>query len=416
MTAPPKTYLIATAGSHGDVLPFLALADELAGRGHRVMVYGTPLFAKFSSPKVRFVGVGTDELYHQILAMMNEQNPLKTMRQITQIMTQVIDLLINEMQKDITDNTIVIGSVMNPAPHLFAEKHHLPLVSVHLSPLAVHSVQSLGRALPIFDRLLAHQSPKLNALFWRWVEWAVFRPSFARPLNQVRKRHGLAPIDVPMIHWISQADVLLGFFDEIFAPKESDWTTSLKLVGFPFYQQGKALSVSIRTFLEHGEKPVLFCAGTATANAHEFFEASLRACQLLNIRAIFVSHIDTHRPSALPDTILWVDYVAYDVILPYVRAFVHHGGIGTTAIALKMGVPQLIRPVAFDQFDNAWRVANLGVGVEILPKHYRPHHIANTLGKLLNDPATLQHCQAVADHITPNAIMRACDEIETLRA
>src|SRR5262249_15893310 len=43
-------------------------------------------------------------------------------------------------------------------------------------------------------------------------------------------------------------------------------------------------------------------------------------------------------------------------------AVVHHGGGGTTAQALSVGVPQLILPPAWGQFDNAQRVERLGAG------------------------------------------------------
>ena len=41
---------------------------------------------------------------------------------------------------------------------------------------------------------------------------------------------------------------------------------------------------------------------------------------------------------------------------------VHHGGIGTVANAIAAGVPQLIRPICFDQMDNGMRVKRLGAG------------------------------------------------------
>ena len=44
---------------------------------------------------------------------------------------------------------------------------------------------------------------------------------------------------------------------------------------------------------------------------------------------------------------------------------VHSGGIGTTAQALRSGHPQVVVPFAFDQFDNAERIARLGCGVEL---------------------------------------------------
>ncbi|WLF84563.1 glycosyltransferase [Moraxella sp. ZY210820] len=413
MTLTPTTYLIATAGSHGDVLPFMALAEGLTKLGHHAIVYGTPLFAQFAPKGVRFVPVGTNELYYQALSALNDNRPLSSIRQIVAVMTRIIPLIINEMEKDIAPNqTVVIGGVMNPAPHIFAEKYRLPFVNVHLSPLAIYSVQRMGRALPILDNLTQWQNPTLNRLFWRWVDWAVFRPNFTKPINRLRADYGLAPLAVPMIQWVNQADLVLSLFDERFAPRQPDWA-DIEVVGFPFYehQQSGELSTKIMNFLQEGDKPVLFCAGTATANAQQFFATSRLVCEKMGIRAIFVSHIKEQLPTNLPNSILAVDYVAYEQILPKVAVFVHHGGIGNTAVALKSGVPQLIRPCAFDQFDNASRAVSLGVAVEILPKAYQVDTVIKALKNLINNQNLSHHCQSIAQQITPTGIDQACLKI-----
>jgi len=41
---------------------------------------------------------------------------------------------------------------------------------------------------------------------------------------------------------------------------------------------------------------------------------------------------------------------------------VHHGGIGTSAQAMRAGIPQLVSPLFYDQFDNAACVTALGAG------------------------------------------------------
>jgi UDP:flavonoid glycosyltransferase YjiC (YdhE family) len=64
----------------------------------------------------------------------------------------------------------------------------------------------------------------------------------------------------------------------------------------------------------------------------------------------------------LPPSIQVAAHLPFDALLPQVAVLVHHGGIGTTAAALAAGIPQLVIPFAFDQFDNAARVARLGVG------------------------------------------------------
>jgi UDP:flavonoid glycosyltransferase YjiC (YdhE family) len=59
---------------------------------------------------------------------------------------------------------------------------------------------------------------------------------------------------------------------------------------------------------------------------------------------------------------------------------VHHGGIGTTRQALLAGVPQLVRPMGFDQFDNVLRVTTLGAARQLLPGRYKPKRLRRRCG------------------------------------
>lgn len=72
-------------------------------------------------------------------------------------------------------------------------------------------------------------------------------------------------------------------------------------------------------------------------------------------------------------------------MLPKLSLFVHHGGIGSTSQTLKAGIPQIIRPVAFDQFDNSIRAVNLGIATEILAKDYNIKNVSNTINEIIND-------------------------------
>ena len=49
---------------------------------------------------------------------------------------------------------------------------------------------------------------------------------------------------------------------------------------------------------------------------------------------------------------LWMvtDSVPHHLLLPSCDAIIHHGGAGTSAAALTAGIPQLVCPFHFDQF------------------------------------------------------------------
>ncbi|MEI9890491.1 MAG: nucleotide disphospho-sugar-binding domain-containing protein [Caulobacteraceae bacterium] len=63
----------------------------------------------------------------------------------------------------------------------------------------------------------------------------------------------------------------------------------------------------------------------------------------------------------------------------------HHGGVGTTAQALRAGKPQLITPFAGDQPDNAMRMCRLGVARQLAPNAYIPRRVAAQLAALTRD-------------------------------
>ena len=89
---------------------------------------------------------------------------------------------------------------------------------------------------------------------------------------------------------------------------------------------------------------------------------AVNACRELNRPGLLLSTFPENFPPDLPETVRPLSYVSFSQLLPHCSAIVHHGGIGTTSQALAAGIPQLIRPLAFDQFDNASRVEKLGRG------------------------------------------------------
>lgn len=67
-------------------------------------------------------------------------------------------------------------------------------------------------------------------------------------------------------------------------------------------------------------------------------------------------------------------------------------------VAVKAGVPQLIRPYANDQFDNfAWAV-ELGVVRELLPKQYSERNAALAFFQMLSDIKMCERCDEIAKY------------------
>jgi UDP:flavonoid glycosyltransferase YjiC (YdhE family) len=135
---------------------------------------------------------------------------------------------------------------------------------------------------------------------------------------------------------------------------------------------------------------------------------------LLGRRAIFLQGRNP-RPPGLPGSILSWDYLPYARILPHAAAIVHQGGVGTTAQALRAGLPMLVMPFAHDQFDNARRVTRLGVGRGIARKKFAAQSAARELDALLAQPRTLETAAAIGAQIrAERGVETACDALERM--
>ena len=108
------------------------------------------------------------------------------------------------------------------------------------------------------------------------------------------------------------------------------------------------------------------------------------------------------------------EFASFLGLFPLCAAVVHHGGIGTVAKALTTGTPQLILPIAFDQFDNAARVMGLGVGASLKLRRLRIAHMVDALARLMSDQ-TRTHCRHVGDRFAgDDALENAAKLVEGL--
>src|SRR5947209_6105397 len=104
------------------------------------------------------------------------------------------------------------------------------------------------------------------------------------------------------------------------------------------------------------------------------------------------------------------DDAPFSELFPRAAVVIHHGGIGTTGLAMRSGHPMLVVPFAHDQPDNAERVVRLGIARTIPRRRYSPALAAAELGRLLDDPAYSQRASEVGRQVRQEEGGRAaCD-------
>jgi len=257
-----------------------------------------------------------------------------------------------------------------------------------------------------------------RALF-RVIDWAAVDYYLKGPLNEFRATLGLAPVNRVLHRWIHSPQCVIGFFPEWFAAPQSDWPPHTHLVGFPLWDGGGGpvpMPQEARDFLESGEPPIIFTPGSAAATMRRFFSTSVQIARRLGVRAMLVTNFAEQLPRDLPQGVRAFGYVPFSEALPRAGLLVYHGGIGTLAQTIKAGIPHLVVPCAHDQFDNGWRIGQLGLGRSIPQTRYQAARAADAIRAILADGAMRVRAREYAAKVdSGSALTRACVLIEGLR-
>jgi UDP:flavonoid glycosyltransferase YjiC (YdhE family) len=142
-------------------------------------------------------------------------------------------------------------------------------------------------------------------------------------------------------------------------------------------------------FLDSGPPPVYVGFGSMSSrNPAETADLVLEAVARTQQRAIIHAGWGGLQRADLPGSVMMVDGVPFSWLFPRVAAVVHHGGAGTTGLALHAGVPAIVVPFTVDQPFWGSRVAALGVGPTPIPrKRLTQERLADALRSTVADEA-----------------------------
>jgi rhamnosyltransferase subunit B len=420
--------LLPTLGSAGDVHPFIALALALQARGHRATLLTNPLFQPLIERcGVGFQAVGSDESARAAINNPDIWHPRRGLPLVLKIMASAVAEVFSILERCADANTVVAASSLALGARIAQDKLGLPTATVHLQPSVLRTLEGPLVLSPWQPRWQPRWSKA--AVFWLidrgWID-----PVLQPPVNALRSKLGLRPVDRLMRHWVHSPQCVLAMFPSWFAPPREDWPPSTYLIGFPLWDarempvsvmpestEATASADELEAFLASGEAPVVVTAGSAAATLHQFFSESVRALRALNRRALLVTNFPHQLPSGLPSTMLATGYVPFSAVLPHAALLIHHGGIGTLAQAVAAGTPQLMVPRAFDQFDNAARIERLGLGRGLAESRYRAAAAAAVIRQMLQDAPMRAQCREYAARIdSAAALSTACEHLEALRS
>lgn len=414
----PIHAVLVTVGTLGDLHPFLRVARALQARGHRVTLLApAPHRPHVAQAGIPFHPLGTTEAYAATLADPDLWHPRKAFGVVWRSMSRFLEPVpAFVVSLPPTERCLLVAHpVALPFAALArAARPGTRIVAAYLAPANLRTCHDPLMMGPL--RIPTWFPHAWRRWLWDRVDTRMLDPVSLPSLNALRHAQGLPPVRHFVEHMNSVADLSVTFFPEWFAPSQPDWPRPLHRGEFPLYDpaENAPLPKALARFLAAGDAPIVFTPGTGHRHAADYFLEALEAVRRLERRAIFLTPERSQIAAVLPDHVLWQSYAPLRHVLPRAAALVHHGGIGTTAEALRAGVPQLVMPLAHDQFDNGARVQALGVGEVLRGPRVRARRLAATLQALLASDRLHTACRTVAQRLTAEPRMDSlCEAVES---
>ncbi|QTD92510.1 glycosyltransferase [Burkholderia anthina] len=405
--------IVTAIGSAGDVHPLLGVARTLAMRGHDVVFCTHPPFeAAARRFGFAFVPVGTAAEYDAAMANPALWDPRTSFRTLWQVIAPVVRPHYDALRALTDRDTVLVGTLWAFSARLMQELHGTPYVSVQVSPSTLLSAQ----VPPTHPRLTipARWPLPVKSALMTLIERQVLDRVCGPALNAVRRELGLAPARRVLGRWLHSTDGVLCLFPDWFAPAQRDWPARLLQSGFPLFNDIAAPDddPALDAFLAAGEPPVVFTAGSTRIDHAAYARAVSDALRATGARGILLT---PHDAATDGERLLVRRFVPMRTLLPRCRALVHHGGIGTAALAYEAGIVQVVTPFAHDQFDNAQRVAASGCGVRV-DGPVDGARLAAALARVLAEPAFAERAARVRAQVAaaPDGCETAADFIERL--
>ena len=409
---------ITVAGSRGDVQPCVALGLGLQAAGHEVRVASwEPFRGLVEGRGLAFHPVDGPDPDRLVEALVEAgRNPLKYAGAFRALLRPHVARGFHDCLAACRGADAVVYTPLGFAGYMAAEHLRLPTIGSIVTPLFVRSRRfpsaMLGRPpggsalveAPVAGGLYNHLSHlAVEQVYWRTVHPLV---------SDLRREVGLAPMPrlrgpIGDLH-NGREPFLLGWSKHVLPASPAHQADRLHTTGYWFldHERDWRPPEDLRRFLEDGEPPVALglgsMSGLESARTGRIVALTAAALKRSGRRGVLVSSHGGVRDEALHESIFKVEgEVPYDWLFQRATVAVHHGGAGTTAEALRAGVPSVVIPAVPDQAFWAWRVAALGAGPDpIRPNKLTAERLSAAILQAATDPEMRSRCRLLAGKIS----------------
>jgi UDP:flavonoid glycosyltransferase YjiC (YdhE family) len=401
--------VLAAYGMRGDVEPSVVVGRELLRRGHDVRIAVPPNLVGFAEAVgLTAVGYGLDS--RPLVEAQRDywtlffRTPWK-LRELNRLGREISEFVISCWTEEVTTtlasladgaDLLIAGLGFEQFAANVAEYYGRPLATLHFLPMRAN-----GQILPFLPAPLGRSVMTL----WERMSWV----GAVKEVEEAQRRQlGLPKATGPWPQRIAERESLeIQAYDQVYFPglaaEWATWERQRPFVGALALELPTDTDEEVASWIAAGTSPIFFGFGSIpVGSAADTLAMIGEACAHLDVRAL-VSAGGTDF-SRVPhfEHVKVVGTVNYSATFPACRAVVHHGGAGTTAAALRAGIPQLILWTFFDQPLFGAAVNRLKVGTARRFSTTTEKTLVADLRKILA-PHYLTRARELANRITTPA-------------
>ena len=362
----PIKIILTSIGTQGDIEPFLAIGTSLKEKGHQVICAFPEQFRELTeSNKLTFASLGTknDLLKSDDAATVMGGSGFKRFFAIIRLMK------LAQKEKAPQEKEIELYKIVNeekPDRILYHSKVIYPLLWEY---------ENKGKTIFIcpfayFHYIKGHTflSGKNNGKFFNKFSFKFYNFAVATSALTAKKWLQIKEkISRKQIKSILPTRKFIYTISPSLFPRPSYWQNNVKVLG---HQELKSKSSwkpesKLTEFLNKHKKIVFITFGSMTNPEPDVkTRIFMDILERNNIPAIInTAYGGLRKPDKFNSELFhFVSKIPYHWVFPKMHAVIHHGGAGTTHLALKYGCASMIIPHFMDQFVWDRMISGLGVG------------------------------------------------------
>lgn len=366
--------IVSSFGSAGDVRPLLGVAWALKRSGHEVVCLLDPAWCERArrTLDVEAVAFGASWDSAEIARRPDWLDPKRgSVRMLRELVIPRTGDLVEVARRVCADlkPDVIIGHHISFGLPWVADEAGVPWVMCAVAPSSWPSVDDPNLYPGMPDR---ESYPRWTIRLGAAVAGRVIDRAIDPAINSVRRELGLPKQKRTMLGDQFSSVRNLGLWSEHFRAPAGDDPSGAVITGFPRLPDDLSLPEDILASIEaarSGGQPVgVWTLGTTAVHSGSALrDGFVDACRERDVCPVVLTGDEKASEILRSQGLLSRSYLPHDAILPLADFAVHHAGIGSSAAALRAGIPSIAIPFTHDQPDNARRLRRLGVAKVLQP-------------------------------------------------